>query len=187
MSEKEIQKLKDKLFEKEVNLDDLKIKDLTIEEMFPQTYNGVIISKLDGYHTLHLPYGMDSGKFKTFQKSGGGVFSNDSLNYTRGKEHGNYVLIEGKGERKIVRLIEDEELTLFQSLRLIKGIIKDKPYMLLRNLTPDEKINNIVRYIEKENSEHEEVEEVMAIPTQVIVEDDDHETNATSVSLFEDN
>jgi len=186
MTEKEIQKLKDKLTEKEVDLNDLKIKDLKIKDLLPQIYNDTVVAILDGYHTLVLPVGMDSGKFKTFRKSAGGIFSKDVLQFSRSQEHGNYLLIEGKGEKKVVRLIEDDEVTLFQSLRLIKGIVKDKPYMLLRHLGPDEKINYIGRYIEKENSEHEEVEEVMAIPVQMTADEDDHETNVTNVSLFDE-
>ena len=184
LTEKDIQNLKDKLSEK-YDLSNLTIKDLNVGELIPQSFNGTIISELNGRHCLNLPDGMDQPKFKTFFKSPGGMFARDSLAYMRGKEHGKYLLIEGKGERKIVRLIEDEELLLFQTLKLIKGIVKDKPFMLLRNLLPEEKLSNSERYI-KENSEHEEPEEVMAVQPQTAKPEDDHETNATSVSLFDE-
>jgi len=85
-----------------------------------------------------------------------------------------------------VRLIEDEELTAFKSLRLVKGILKDKPYMVLKNLMPDEKLTGVGRYI-KENSEHDEVEETININIPVInSEDDDFESHTSSVSLFDE-
>jgi len=130
---------------------------------------------------------MDGPKFKTFRKSNGGVFNRDVLAYKRGKEYGKYVLIEGNRERKIVRLIEDEELLLFQTLRLVKGIVKDKPYMLLRKLGEKEKLTSSGRYIEKENSEHDIEVEPMVITPQVIAGDDeDIDITTTSVSLFDE-
>lgn len=187
LTEKEIQDLKKKLTSKEADIDALNVKDLEISDIIPQVYNDVIITiDPDGYQTLHLPYGMDKNKFRTFRKSAGGVFSRDVLDYSRNKDHGKYVLIEKKGERKIVRLIEDEELTLFKSLRLVKGIVKDKPYMILRNLEENDKLTNSVRYI-KENSEHEEGEEVINVAPQVTAKDDDeYDSNTSSVSLFDE-
>jgi len=187
LTEKEIRILKDNLTGKAEALENLNVKDLNMSEIIPQSFNGTIVTILDGKHTLILPDGMDMGKFKTFRKSKGGFFSQDVLSFNRGKEHGKYVLIEGSGERKIVRLIEDEEILLFQTLHLIKGIIKDKPYMTVRNLAPNEKLTSAVRYIEKENSEHEIGVEEMAIAPQVKVEaDDDHDVTTTSVSLFDE-
>ena len=117
-------------------LDNLDIKDLDIKDLIPQSFNGTIVTVMNDKHTIQLPDGMDGPKFKTFRKSNGGVFNRDVLAWKRGKEHGKYVSIEGHGERKIVRLIEDDEMLLFQTLKLIKGIVKDKPYMLVRNLEP---------------------------------------------------
>ena len=185
MTEKDIRTIKDKLTEKE-KLDNLDIKDLDIENIIPQSFNGTIVAIVDDKHTIQLPLGMDGPKFKTFRKSNGGVFNRDVLAWKRGKEHGKYVFIEGHGERKIVRLIEDDEMLLFQTLKLIKGIVKDKPYMLLRNLQPGDKLTSDGGYIEKENSEHEiEVPEMIVTP-QVKVEDDGPDVSTTSVSLFDE-
>lgn len=167
-------------------LDNLDIKDLDIKDIIPQSFNGTIVTVMNDKHTLQLPIGMDGPKFKTFRKSNGGVFNRDVLAWKRGKEHGKYVFIEGNGERKIVRIIEDDEMLFFQSLKLIKGIVKDKPYMLLRNLKPGDKLTSTGEYIVKENSEHEiEVPEMIVTP-QVKVEDDDHDVPTTSVSLFDE-
>lgn len=184
-TEKEIKALKEKLTTKE-DLSDLKVKDLKMADIIPQSLNGVIITKLDGYHTLMLPDFMDQGKFKTWLKSSAGMFSKDALNYLRGKEHGKYVLIEGNGERKIVRLIEDDELHLFKSLRLVKGIVKDKPFMTVRDLDENDKLTSNKRYI-KENSEIVELEETMAVNPQPLPGvEDDHESLGSSVSLFDE-
>jgi len=173
------------LTEKE-NLENLNIKDLDIADLIPQAFNGTVVSVLDDKHVIYLPDGMDGAKFKTFRKSNGGVFNRDVLAWRRGKEHGKYLLIEGNGERKIVRLIEDEEMLLFQTFKLIKGIVKDIRYMLLRNLAPGDKLTSTGRYIVKENSEHEiEVPEMIVTP-QVKVEDDGPDVATTSVSLFDE-
>lgn len=185
LSEKEIKNLKEKLNEKE-DLVDLKIKDIKINELIPQSFNGTIVSVIDHRHALYLQDGMDGAKFKTFRKSSGGIFSKDVLNYTRNKKHGKYVLIEGNGERKIVRLIKDEEILLFQTRRLINGIVKDTPYMILKKLKENEKYVSTSRYIKEKDRENETVEEevIIIIPSPKI--EDDHETNTTSISLFDE-
>ena len=186
MTEKEIKNIKDKLSQKE-DLSNLNIKDLSIKELLPQSLNNVTITVYEGRHTLFLSEGLDKAKFKTFKKSRGGMFSKDVLNYSRGKDHGKYVLIEGKGERKIVRLIEDDELFLFQTFKLVGGIIKDKPFMLLKDLQEGQKFTENVKYIKEINREDLETEEVMSINPQVTAElEDDHDSTGTSVSLFDE-
>lgn len=180
----EIKTIKDKLTEKE-NLKNLDIKDLDIKDLLPQTFNGTSITIMDGRHTLFVANTMDGAKFKTFKKTIGGIFNQDVLSYSRKKESGKYVLIEGNGARKIVRLIEDEELLLFKTLRLIKGIVKDKPYMLLRSLGPKDRLNGGGKYIEKENSEIEIEPEEMIIAPHPKIEEEDHDSKSSSVSLFD--
>jgi len=185
LTEKDIQTIKEKLTEKE-KLDNLDIKDLDMKDLVPQSFNGTVVFVLDDKHVIFLPVGMDGPKFKTFRKSNGGVFNRDVLAWKRGKEHGKYLLIEGHGERKIVRLIEDEELLLFKTLKLIKGIVKDKPYMLVRNLEFGGKLTSDGRYIEKENSEHDDDVPEMVVTPQVKVVEEDHDVATTSVSLFDE-
>lgn len=185
LTEKEIKTLKDKLTDKE-EFDNLNIKDLDIKDLIPQSINAVIVNKLNDKHCLILPDNMDGGKFKTWRKSRGGMFNKDVLNYLRRNEHGKYILIEGNGERKIVRLIEDDELLLFQTLRLIKGIVKDKPYMLLRNLNPGEKLTCDGRYIEKDSEHKEEIGSMNIVPQVKVEDDDDHDPITSSVSLFDE-
>jgi len=190
LTESDIKKLKDKLTAKDIHKneeEELKIKDLSIKDLIPQAFKEITITFEKGSHCVNMGVGMNQDKYKTFRKSKGGMFSRDSLAYSRGNEHGKYLLIEGNGNRKIVRIIEDEELLLFQTLKLINGIIKDKPYMLLKELAEGQKITGTTEYIKK-NSEHDEIiEEVVmnVVPTSIEVEDD-HESVGSSVSLFDE-
>jgi hypothetical protein len=186
LTKNDIKKIKDKLT-KDEKLENLNIKDLEIKDIIPQSFNGTIITIMDGLHLLWLGEKMDEPKYRTFlRKSKGGIFNKDVLAYRRGNPHGDYVLIEGNGERKIVRLIEDEEILSFKSVHLIHGIIKDKPYMLLRNLESKDKLIFVGRYIEKENSEHgSKVEEMIEAP-QVKAEGKGHNSITSSVSLFDE-
>ena len=183
LSDADIKKIKDKLSEKEIA--NLKITDLNIPDIIPQVFNGTLVDIQNGHHVLYLADRIDGSKYKTFRKTNGGVFSRDVLAFKRNLDHGNYVLIEGKGERKIVRLIEDDELFLFQTFKLVNGIIKDKAFMTVRELQPDEKLAYNGGYIEKNSGRHEP-EEVMLVDPLVIDVEDDHETNVSSVSLFDE-
>ena len=184
LTEKDIKKIKAKLAENEES--ELKIKDLKMGQIIPQAFENAVITMYDNRHQIVLGDTMNGDKFKTFRKSKGGMFTKDSLLYSRGHDHGKYLLIEGNGERKIVRLIEDEELLLFQTLRLIHGIVKDKPYMLLKKLEKGEKLSSSEIYIKK-NSEQEDVaEEVINIGPVAIPAEDDHDSITSSVSLFDE-
>lgn len=186
LSEKEIQTYKKKIAKKQNDPDNLEIKDLKINEIIPQVYNNVIITIFEGYHTLFLPDGMDKHKFKTFKKSPGGIFSKDVLNFSRGKKQGQYLLLSVEGQRKIIRLVENDEISMFKHLKLIKGILKDTPYMILRELEENDNLTNSLRYI-KENSEHEEIDEVISITPQISSSvDDDCDSPISSVSLFDE-
>jgi len=184
LTEKDIKKIKAKLAENEES--ELKIKDLKMGQIIPQAFENAVITMYDNRHQIVLGDTMNGDKFKTFRKSKGGMFTKDSLLYSRGHDHGKYLLIEGNGERRIVRLIEDEELLLFQTLRLIHGIVKDKPYMLLKKLEKGEKLSSSEIYIKK-NSEQEDVaEEVINIAPVTIPAEDDHDSVTSSVSLFDE-
>jgi len=185
LTEKEIKTIKDKLSEKEnINLE---VKDLNINELIPQVFNDTKVTIYDDHHTLILAYGMSGDKFKTFQKSRGGIFNRDVLAYYRGLEHGKYLLIEGRGGIKtIIRLIDDDELLLFQTLKLIHGIIKDKPFMELRTLQEGEKLTQTTRYIKETNNMHEEILEVEYVVPHNIKAKEEQDPISTSVSLFDE-
>lgn len=182
LSEKEIKTLKAKLSEKEIV--NLSVKDLEMKDIIPQSFPHGIVNIIDDRHVLYLSENVDTDKFKTFRKSKGGRYNEDVLNYSRQKEHGQYLLIEGKGERKIVRLIEDADILLYQTLKLINGIIKDKPYMTLRTLDPSEKLTSSKRYIKEKTSETLIESDAVFAPQPSPTIEEDHEVNSTSVSLF---
>jgi len=184
---KDIQNIKDKLTEKDKNEDfELKIKDLKMSDILPQSLGEVVILVNGKEHCLVLSDGMNGDKYRTFRKSRGGIFSRDSLAYHRGKKYGKYLLIEGGNERKIVRLIEDDELLLFQTLKLIHGIVKDKPFMLLKKLEENQNLTSTREYIKKNSEYEEEIDDMINInPTSVEIEDD-HESIVSSISLFDE-
>ena len=154
---KEIKKIKSKLNE---NVDiNYSIKDLSMSDIIPQMVDGNLIYVQNGYHTQYLPEGMIGEKYKMFKRGKGGVFCRDTMNFSKGKRTGRYVLIEGNDERFIARLIEDDELLMFQTLKLIDGLVKDKPYMTLRVLEHDEKLTSYNRYIKERNIDYENMEE----------------------------
>lgn len=182
LTETEIKILKLKLTEKEDS--NLSVKDLSMEQIIPQSFKQGVINLIDGKHTLFLAENIDGDKFKTFRKSKAGRFNEDVLNFSRDKDHGKYLLIENKEKREIVRLIEDDEILLYQTLKLINGIIKDKPYMSIRELGPSDKLTNSKRYIKEKNDEIPITSESEFIPPPSPTLEDDHEVHATSVSLF---
>lgn len=182
LTDVEIKTLKTKLNEKEVS--NLSIKDLNIEDIIPQSFRQGIINVLDGNHVLFLNETIDGEKFKTFRKSKAGRFNEDVLNFTRNKSHGKYLLIENKSKKEIVRLIDDEEILLYQTLKLINGIIKDKPYMTLRKLEASDKLTNSKRYIKEKNDDLHILSDSELIPSLSPELEEDHESHVTSVSLF---
>ena len=190
LTESDIKKLKEKLTAKDIHKneeEELVIKDLGITDLIPQAFKEITITLEGGSHCVNMADGMNQDKYKTFRKSKGGIFSRDALAYTRGKEYGKYLLIEGNGDRKVVRIIEDEELLLFQTLKLINGIIKDKPYMLLKNLEEGQELTGTTEYIKKNSEQEDLIEEEIMVYTPTSIElEDDHESVGSSVSLFDE-
>ena len=162
------------------------IKDLSLEKLIPQLFDDAAVTIINNHHMLFLNIDMSGDKYKTFKKSIGGIFSKDLLNFSRNKLHGKYILIEGEGKRIVARLIENEEVLLFQTYHLIHGLIKDKPYMQLKKLHQGEKLSNSGRYIKQRNSEHESVKDDVKINPQVKAVDEDNKFDTISVSLFDE-
>jgi hypothetical protein len=125
------------------------IRDLKIEELCPNSINGVIVSIVNNKSEIDLPPNMTSEFFRKWIRGTGGMFSRDVSKHAKGKKSAKYILMEGEGERSILRLIDDEELELFESLKLIDGKVKDKPYMLLKNLAENQSLTTYDRYIEE--------------------------------------
>jgi len=125
------------------------LKNLEINEICPNFVDGVVISIEDNQKRMDLPPAMSSDVFKKWFGGRGGVFSKDITNFLKKRPTAKYILMEGEGEKTILRLIEDEELPTFESRKLVDGIVKDKAYMILRNLNEGESLTTSSRYIEE--------------------------------------
>lgn len=155
------------------------LKTLEINEICPNFIDGVVISIEEGQKRMDLPSSMSSEAFKKWFTGRGGVFSKDITNFLKKRPTATYILMEGEGERTILRLIEDEELTSFESRKLVDGIVKDKAYMILRDLKEEDSLTTSSRYIEETSDVIES--ESLDMPHQ---EDEDSLTQ--SMQLFSD-
>ena len=132
------------------------IKDIEIGELIPNVYEDVIINIKNGTHVLDIPSEMGGIAFTNWTKTRGGMFNKDVLRWKRGKKHAKYVLIEGDGLVSVVRLIDEEDKLLFETLKLIDGKLKDKPYMLLKTVAAGQRLTSTERYIKQNTSFMEE-------------------------------
>lgn len=155
---------------------------LNIKDICPNSVDGVVLSiEEENRLRIDLPSTMTSESFKKWVKGKGGVFSNDVRNFIKGKPAGTYILMEGEGERTILRLIEDDEFPAFEIKKLVDGKVKDKAYMILRNLKEDEPLVTSSRYIEEIIEEEIEQSEPQDMP-----HDTDEDSLIQSMQLFTD-
>ena len=131
------------------------LSNLKINEICPNFVDGVVISIEQGKRRLDLPTSMSSDFFRKWLDGRGGVFSKDIGRFLKGKSVAKYILMEGGGERTILRLIDDIELLDFETKKLVDGKIKDKACMTLRNIKEGESLTTSSRYIEETTEELE--------------------------------
>lgn len=155
------------------------LRTLEINEICPNFVDGVVVSIEEGKKRLDLPSSMSSEVFRKWMGGKGGVFSKDLSDFLKGRPVAKYILMEGEGERTILRLIEDEELVSFETRKLVDGKVKDKAYMTLRNLKEEDSLTTSSRYIE-ETSELIE-SEPLDMPHQ-----EDGDSLTQSMQLFSD-
>ena len=160
--------------------DNFNVRDLSIEELIPNTFENCVVTIFEDHHTLDMPQSMTGMVFSNWMKTKAGIFSKDVHRFTNKKPHGKYVLYEGYGKKFVARLINEDELLLFESLKLVDGRLKDVPYMILKELGEEEVFTNVKRYIEVISEDIQD--------DAIIVQNhgsDDEETNTySSVSLF---
>jgi len=159
------------------NLEDYNVRDLLIEELIPSAFENCIVTIFEGHHTLDMPTSMTGMVFSDWMKTKAGIFSKDVQKFTYNKPHGKYVLYEGHNKKIIARLIDEEELLIFESLKLVHGHLKDVPYMILKELKDDEVFTNVNRYITTNNEDkvHDDA---------IIMHDESTNETVTSISLF---
>lgn len=166
-----------------VNEKNVSIRDLNITEIIPNVIENVIVAIVNEKCLLHLPNNMSGTDHKHWKNGRGGVFSRDINKYINGKSYGKYILIEDKKETKIVRLIEDKEFEMFNTLKLIDGKIKDKNFMILRCLVTGESLTKNDRYIDQ-NIDLQDVPKIV-IPNITSIPEDNDNFNRESISLFD--
>ena len=158
------------------------VTDINIKDLIPNVIDDYIITMFEDHHTIVIPLGVTGTQFKAWHKAKGGVFSKDVLNYSLKKSHGKYILLKGKTLNCVARIIDEEEELSFKTLKLVDGQIKDRSYMILKNLENGEKIKGTQRYINEKDINHEDNLFVTASlkPSQ----DDDVDHHVGSISLF---
>ena len=155
------------------------LRNLDLNEICPNFVDGVVISMEEGKRRLDLPSGMSSDIFRKWLSGKGGIFSKDVFHFLKGDTSAKYILMEGEGERTILRLIEDEEFPDFETRKLVDGKVKDKAYMTLRTLKEEESLTTSSRYIVESPEIIES--EPLDIPHQ-----NDEDSLAQSMQLFSD-
>jgi len=188
LSELELASYKTELSNKEDNLSYVKISDIDIKDLLPLSFEDVLVSIEDGLHVLYLSDVMTGDKYRSFKRKRGYVFNKDVLNYSRNKKSGKYVLIQTSSNKKVVRLVEDDELSDLKHFKLIDGIIKDMPYIIMQTYDKDTEIysytrdfNSLLPFINDEESV------ICNVPITTNKDnDEDYEPVSSSISLFDD-
>lgn len=130
---------------------------------------------------------MNGEQFSRWKNGRGGPFYRDLFLWANEKEYGKYVSMEGRDEKLIVRLIDEDEYDDFAARKLVHGKIKDKSFMILQDLSKNTDSEKKNRYIE-ETLEEEDIisENSMTINQPNIPQDDDEAGSGKSISLFDD-
>jgi hypothetical protein len=162
------------------------VKDLNLEDLVPTVIDGVTIKIDNGRREISIPDSMNGDKFRTWKKRKGGAFYKDIFELTRGREHGKYVMVTGEDIEYVIRIIEEDEMEEFQARRLVHGKIKDKSFMILyNNSDPNENDEDQEGYIDENNQEDIENENLMIVEPTNIAPDDEETGSAKSISLFD--
>ena len=160
------------------------VTDISIDKLLPNVIDNFLVTIFENHHTILLPDIITGGQFRAWNNGRGGVFSKDVLNYSLNKPHGQYILIKSKKLNCVARVITEEEELQFKTTKLIDGKIKDRSYMILKNLKNNEKITTTQRYINEKEIEPEE--NVFISTPKLSAQNDDFEHHAGSISLFDE-
>jgi hypothetical protein len=166
----------------EVNTDE--IQDVRIDRIFPNVIDDVLVTIVDGHHTLFLPINFNGIQFRNWKKGRGGMFSKDVLNYSLNKSCAKYILLHTANLTCIARLIDEDEEELFRSLKLIEGQIKDKFYMILKNIENKSKLTSTFINI-NEREPLIQLDTISFYPNNTPkAPDEDFDHHTGSISLF---
>jgi len=157
-----------------------------MEELVPTNIEGVSINVVNKVREIGLPLLMGGEQFTKWKNRKGGPFYRDLFLWANGREHGKYVSMEEGKEKLIVRLIDEDEYDDFAARKLVHGKIKDKPYMLLLDLSENGELKEKNGYIEEIAEVGGILDESMTINQPNIPQEDDEAGSGKSVSLFDD-
>ena len=157
-----------------------------MEEIVPNKIEEVYISIEDGLRQVILPITMNGEQYTRWKRGRGGVFYRDVFLWNIDKPHGKYILMEGEGEKSVLRLIEDDEIEDFEDRKLISGKVKDKPYMKLIDLAENGEMKRNFGYIEQNDQDDITESESMIINPPNIPLEDEEANSGKSISLFDD-
>jgi hypothetical protein len=160
------------------------ITDINIKRLIPNMIDDFIVTVYEDHHTIFMPMNSTGTNFKIWKKGKGGVFSKDVLNFSLDKSHGNYVMIKGAGINCIARLIDEDEEIFFKTNKLIDGQIKDKSFMIFKDLNIDNRINTTNEYINERDVEPDENLYIPNVIKKTTNDEDDFEHHKGSISLF---
>lgn len=156
-----------------------------MEELIPTNIEGVSINVVDKVREIGLPVLMGGEQFTNWKNRKGGPFYRDLFLWANGKDHGKYVSMEEGKIKLIVRLIDEDEHDDFVARKLVHGKIKDKPYMILLDLSKNTDSDERNGYIEEIQEEDITSENSMNINQPNIPQEEDEAGSGKSVSLFD--
>jgi len=158
------------------------ISDININQIIPNVIDNFLVTIFEGHHTIFLPLNITGTQFRNWYKGKGGVYSKDVLNVSLNRPAGKYVQIKSKEFNCIVRLISEEEELNFKTLKLVDGQIKDRPYMILKNIKDGEGLTSTLRYLAEKEATEEDT--IFMVASNKITQEDDINHHIGSISLF---
>jgi hypothetical protein len=161
------------------------VKDVNIGDLLPNCIDGVTIEVQNNQRQIYLPITMTGERFHAWKKRRGGVFYKDVFLWLSGSPYGKYVEAIGENVHLILRIIDEEDLEVFQIKKLANGKVKDQNVMILKNLLEEDGLEDpeYVRELDlgdSETEENPEIDELTNIPLE-----DDEANSSRSVSLFD--
>ncbi|MEG1142238.1 MAG: hypothetical protein RSE41_07325 [Clostridia bacterium] len=114
------------------------VDNICISKLLPNVIdnNGIVVTENGDKKTAILLLSNDSTSMalRNWKLGRGGVFLRDAKSYCKGENNKNYRLLTSTSQKAIIRLINNEELPIFETLNLVDGVIGGKKYCLIKLL-----------------------------------------------------
>lgn len=163
------------------------VEDIDIKDLIPNVIDNFVVAILEDHHTVILPPNINGQQFTIWNKGRGGVFSRDVLKYSRGLNSGKYVIIKEANRKFIARIISEEELFQFKTLKLTSGQVKDTNYMFLKEINEGDSYTcTRLDFNDKEEMPTMSDEGFVLASHENETHDEEFENKGGSISLFSD-